>query len=77
MHYGIQMPNSPESQRAHDAAERRNQTGYIDPNTGLLVLTATYLRDRGHCCGAGCRHCPYPPDVQDRAGRPQDPAAIE
>ena len=65
------------AQQAHDAAERRNQTGYVDPKTGLLVLTATYLLDRGHCCGAGCRHCPYPEEEQIRAGRPTDPAAIE
>ena len=71
------MPISPESQRAHDVAERRKQPGYMDPHTGLLVLTATYLLDRGRCCGAGCRHCPYPLEEQDRAGRPRDPAAIE
>jgi len=26
---------------------------------GLMVLTAKYLKDRGYCCGNGCRHCPY------------------
>lgn len=26
---------------------------------GLMVLTATFLRERGYCCGNGCRHCPY------------------
>jgi len=26
---------------------------------GLMVLTGSYLRDRGYCCGNGCRHCPY------------------
>ncbi|MCA1589300.1 MAG: DUF5522 domain-containing protein [Acidobacteria bacterium] len=26
---------------------------------GLMVLTAAFLRDRGFCCGRGCRHCPY------------------
>jgi hypothetical protein len=34
--------------------------GYVDPATGLYVLTAAMLRDRGECCGSGCRHCPYP-----------------
>jgi hypothetical protein len=71
------MPLNSDVQRAHDAAERRHQTGYIDPNTGLLVLTAAYLLERGHCCGAGCRHCPYDSVEQARAGRPTDPAAIE
>lgn len=26
---------------------------------GKMVLTAHYLRNRGHCCGNFCRHCPY------------------
>jgi len=71
------MSIKPEAQRAHDVAERRGQPGYMDPHTGLLVLTARYLFDRGHCCGAGCRHCPYAEEEQNRAGRPTDPAAIE
>jgi hypothetical protein len=44
---------------AHAAAEARGDQGYLDPATGLFVLTASYLRDRGYCCGNGCRHCPY------------------
>jgi putative ribosome biogenesis GTPase RsgA len=31
---------------------------YYDEN-GLMVLTAKYLRKRGHCCHSDCRHCPY------------------
>lgn len=26
---------------------------------GLFVFTEHYLRQRGYCCGSGCRHCPY------------------
>lgn len=26
---------------------------------GLMVLTEKFLKDRGYCCGNGCRHCPY------------------
>lgn len=26
---------------------------------GRYVFTARYLLSRSHCCGAGCRHCPY------------------
>ncbi|CAN5550302.1 hypothetical protein BH10ACI2_BH10ACI2_09280 [soil metagenome] len=26
---------------------------------GLMVLTGRYLKNRGYCCGNGCRHCPY------------------
>jgi len=34
--------------------------GYVDPATGLYVLTEATLRDRVECCGSGCRHCPFP-----------------
>jgi hypothetical protein len=26
---------------------------------GYMVLTEKYHLDKGHCCGLGCRHCPY------------------
>jgi hypothetical protein len=26
---------------------------------GLMVLTRTYLAERGYCCSNDCRHCPY------------------
>ena len=32
---------------AHDAAAERGEAGYSDPATGLFVLTATFLADRG------------------------------
>ncbi len=44
---------------AHRAAMAEGDPCYLDPTTGLFVLTAVYLRDRGTCCGSGCRHCPY------------------
>ncbi len=31
---------------------------YYDTN-GHMVLTAAYLKKRGHCCESGCLHCPY------------------
>jgi len=31
---------------------------YFDQN-GLMVFTVAYHLRRGHCCGSGCRHCPY------------------
>jgi mycothiol synthase len=43
---------------AHAAAEAAGEPGYLDPETGLFVLTAAYLRRRD-CCEHGCRHCPY------------------
>ena len=45
--------------RAHAQAIADGSAGYPDPSTGFFVLTATYLADRGTCCGRGCRHCPY------------------
>ena len=26
-----------------------------------VVFTALFHIERGHCCGNGCRHCPYEP----------------
>jgi hypothetical protein len=43
----------------HQAALEGGEPGYIDPDSGLFVLTAAYLAARGECCGSGCRHCPY------------------
>lgn len=44
---------------AHRRAQDRGDAGYLDPDTGLFVMTARYLVDRGYCCEQGCRHCPY------------------
>lgn len=44
---------------AHREAMRRGDAGYLDPASGLFVLTAAFLADRGTCCERGCRHCPY------------------
>jgi hypothetical protein len=52
-------PRRDEILAAHDAALASGAAGYGDPATGLFVLTARYLADRGWCCGNGCRHCPY------------------
>jgi hypothetical protein len=43
----------------HTAALEGSDAGYLDPDSGLFVLTAAYLADRGTCCDRGCRHCPY------------------
>jgi hypothetical protein len=47
---------------AHAAALEAGEPGYLDPDTGLFVLTAGFLAARGTCCGRGCRHCPYVDD---------------
>lgn len=43
----------------HAEALEAGQAGYTDPATGLFVLTAGFLSERGTCCDNGCRHCPY------------------
>jgi len=55
---------------AHDAAVARGAASYVDPDSGLDVLTSVTLAGQGRCCGSGCRHCPYDADEQRRAGRP-------
>jgi hypothetical protein len=52
-------PDGEAIRAAHEEAVAAGDPGYIDPSTGLFVLTAEYLRARGHCCDQGCRHCPY------------------
>ena len=44
---------------AHARALAEDEPGYLDPGTGLYVLTAGFLAERGTCCERGCRHCPY------------------
>lgn len=44
---------------AHERADQRGEAGYIDPFTGYFVMTAGNLKQRGYCCGNGCRHCPF------------------
>ncbi|MGD8317028.1 MAG: DUF5522 domain-containing protein [Myxococcales bacterium] len=55
---------------AHRQAMERGDQGYLDPDTGLFVMTEATLRARGKCCGSGCRHCPYSAEEQRAAGRP-------
>jgi hypothetical protein len=43
----------------HAAALEAAEPGYVDPASGLFVLTAGFLSERGTCCEQGCRHCPY------------------
>ena len=43
----------------HSEACARNELSYVDPVTGFVVFTALAHKERGHCCGRACRHCPY------------------
>ncbi len=52
-------PRRAEVLAAHAGALAAGEAGYLDPGSGLFVLTAAFLADRGTCCARGCRHCPY------------------
>ena len=45
--------------KLHQEAVERQEKNYIDPETGYEVITEIGHLDRGHCCGSGCRHCPF------------------
>jgi len=36
-------------------------TDFYYDNNGMMVMTETYHKRRGTCCGNGCRNCPYEP----------------
>jgi len=52
-------PGRREILAAHARAVAAGESGYVDSATGLFVLTAAFLANRGTCCDRGCRHCPY------------------
>jgi hypothetical protein len=54
----LSRPGAGAAIEAHEHAVEKGQPGYIDPGSGLYVMTAPYLWERG-CCGRGCRHCPF------------------
>jgi Family of unknown function (DUF5522) len=58
----LDHPRRAEVLAAHADALACGDAGYLDPATGLFVLTAAFLAARGTCCGRGCRHCPYVDD---------------
>jgi hypothetical protein len=39
------------------------QTDFYWEN-GKMVMTESYHKRRGSCCGSGCLHCPYEPKHQ-------------
>ncbi len=55
-------PENPKTEKilaAHEQACDNKQQGYLDPYTGLFVMTADFHINRGYCCTRGCRHCPF------------------
>lgn len=53
------FPGYKEIMKRHTEAVNRDESFYVDPKTGSVVFTASYLYKRGSCCGSGCRHCPF------------------
>lgn len=41
---------------------------YYD-DQGRFVMTAQYHLKRGHCCGNGCKYCPYDYKMVPEPGR--------
>eukprot|EP01012_Entosiphon_sulcatum_P004654 TRINITY_DN11906_c0_g2_i1.p1 TRINITY_DN11906_c0_g2~~TRINITY_DN11906_c0_g2_i1.p1 ORF type:complete len:330 (+),score=44.39 TRINITY_DN11906_c0_g2_i1:29-1018(+) len=50
---------APLIEKLHSEACRNGDATYIDPASGFQVFTALFHKERGYCCGSGCRHCPY------------------
>lgn len=57
--FASNQPGFDRVMQAHDAAMAGGDAGYLDPNSGLYVMTAAHLLARGYCCNNGCRHCPF------------------
>jgi len=51
-------PSYDDCMAAHRAATESGYQGYMDPFTGLFVMTAANLAGRP-CCENRCRHCPW------------------
>lgn len=61
----------------HESACKAGARTYTDPQSGFQVFTRLGLLERGRCCGAGCRHCPFHHasiPTADRPSRIQQPA---
>ncbi len=43
----------------HEKACLSGEKMYKDPRSGYSVFTSLAHKERGWCCGSGCRHCPY------------------
>ena len=43
-----------------EVAARNDSVEFYYDELGRVVFTAAYHLKRGHCCGSGCKHCPFP-----------------
>jgi len=63
--------------KLHNEACQEGKLTYDDPATGYQVFTEVAHKNRGYCCGSGCRHCPYShKNVCDKAKKIQQPAIL-
>ena len=53
------IPKSEDGERGTSPLGEPEGADYYLNEKGLLTFTASYLLNRGYCCGNGCRHCPY------------------
>ncbi|KAG7360437.1 ABC transporter substrate-binding protein [Nitzschia inconspicua] len=61
----------------HKIACMKGELTYTDPATGYYVFTELAHKQRGKCCGSGCRHCPYSHEnVKDKASKIQQPSIL-
>eukprot|EP01052_Picozoa_sp_SAG31_P010212 SAG31_NODE_552_length_14204_cov_14.295356_6_plen_255_part_00 len=63
--------------KKHEAAVHAGEHGYTDPATGYFVFTELAHKERGACCGNGCRHCAYAHvNVKNKPAKIQQPAVL-
>lgn len=61
----------------HAAAVAAGKQSYDDPETGYFVFSEIAHKQRGACCGNGCRHCPYAHvNVKDKPAKIQQPSIM-
>jgi len=60
--FGPDDPGYEAAMVAHHTATVGGEGGYLDPRTGLFVMTAASLAARP-CCEQDCRHCPWVADT--------------
>jgi hypothetical protein len=55
------MNDSGEQEQKTASKEKRQFVEGVDYifENGLMVLTRSFLLERGFCCESGCRNCPY------------------
>ena len=46
-----------------ETIQKKESDFYIN-SEGKRVMTESFHKKRGFCCGSGCLHCPYEPKTQ-------------